>query len=243
MRIAVISDIHANYTALQEVIKDIENEKCDKIFCLGDLVLAGPQPKMTIDYVKQQDWSIIQGNTDKFIAEFNDDIFNMLKSKFPVMANAIVDDIAILDEDSRDYLKKLPAQLEFELDGVKVLLVHGSPRANNEDIMPDMPIEKIEEIIADSDADLILCGHTHIPCGYQTNNKQTVVNVGSVGRPMTANPLSCYAVVDFNDGSFSVKHKFVDYDREKAAANVRARKFDGADKLAELLINPVSRHV
>ena len=109
--------------------------------------------------------------------------------------------------------------------------------------MPNRPIEEIEEIVAGTDADLILCGHTHIPCGYQTKNKQTVVNVGSVGRPMTPTPMACYVVIDFEDGKFNLMHKFVDYDRETAASIVRARGFEGADKLAELLINPVQRHV
>lgn len=243
MRAAVISDIHANFIALQEVMKDIEREGCEKIFCLGDLILAGPQPRMTIDFVKDQNWTIIQGNTDKLISDFGPDVIEMMKEKYPIMANAIVDDMFYVEEERRNFLNNLPPQLELEIEGVRVLLVHGSPRANNEDILPERPIEEIEEIIKGVDADLILCGHTHVPCGYQTNNKQTVVNVGSVGRPMTPTPLACYAVIDFANGMFNIRHKFVDYDKETAADLIRARNFDGADKLAELLINPVQRHV
>lgn len=243
MRAAVISDIHANFIALQEVMKDIEREGCEKIFCLGDLILAGPQPRMTIDFVKDQNWTIIQGNTDKLISDFGPDVIEMMKEKYPIMANAIVDDMFYVEEERRNFLNNLPPQLELEIEGVRVLLVHGSPRANNEDILPERPIEEIEEIIKGVDADLILCGHTHVPCGYQTNNKQTVVNVGSVGRPMTPTPLACYAVIDFENGMFNIRHKFVDYDKETAADLIRARNFDGADKLAELLINPVQRHV
>ena len=243
MRAAVISDIHANFIALQEVMKDIEREGCEKIFCLGDLILAGPQPRMTIDFVKDQNWTIIQGNTDKLISDFGPEVIEMMKEKYPIMANAIVDDMFYVEEERRNFLNNLPPQLELEIEGVRVLLVHGSPRANNEDILPERPIEEIEEIINGVDADLILCGHTHVPCGYQTNNKQTVVNVGSVGRPMTPTPLACYAVIDFENGMFNIRHKFVDYDKETAADLIRARNFDGADKLAELLINPVQRHV
>lgn len=243
MRVAVISDIHANFTALEEVLKDIKNEKCDHIFCLGDLVLAGPQPRVTIDFIKAQDWTIIQGNTDKLIADFGPEVLNDMKEKFPVMASAVVDDMVFVEEDRREYLKDLAPQLELEIEGVKVLLVHGSPRRNNEDILPNMPIEAVEEIIEETDADLILCGHTHIPCGYQTNKKQTVVNVGSVGRPMTPTPMACYAVIDFNGGAFNIRHKFVDYDRELAAGLMRQRQFEGAEKLAELLINPETRHI
>jgi len=65
MKVAVISDVHANLIALQEVLKDMANEGCEKVICLGDIVLAGPQPKETIEFFKQQDWLVIQGNTDK----------------------------------------------------------------------------------------------------------------------------------------------------------------------------------
>lgn len=243
MKIAVISDIHANLIALQEVLKDMASEGCEKVICLGDIVLAGPQPKETIEFFKQQDWLVIQGNTDKLIADFGSDVLQMLQERFPIMAKAIVDDIAQLTDDDMSYLSQLPPQVMLEVGGLNLHLVHGSPRANNEDIMPGMPIEVVEEIIADTQADLILCGHTHTPCGYQTNSKQTVVNVGSVGRPMTPTPLACYAVLDIEDGRFSIKHKFIDYDREFAAKLVRDRGFEGADKLAELIVNPITRHV
>ena len=243
MKIAVISDIHANLVALNTVIDDIQKESCDSIFCLGDIVLAGPQPKETLDFVKSQDWTIIQGNTDKLIAEYNSEIVESLKEKYPVMGNALVDDVNILDDEDKKYLCELPPALEVTVEGVKILLVHGSPRYNNEDIMPNMEISLIEEIISPSDADLILCGHTHIPCGYQTNKKQTVVNVGSIGRPMTNEPLACYVVLEVNDGIFTIRHKFIDYDRELSAKLVLERGFDGVDKLAEMLVNPEQRHV
>ena len=243
MRVAVISDIHANLIALEEVLKDIEKENCEHIVCLGDIVLAGPQPISILEFVKQQNWTMIQGNTDKLIAEYGQDVLDMMKEKYPVMANAIVDDMNYITDEDQKFLSELPPQTEMEIEGVKVLFVHGSPRANNEDILPNRELTEIEEIISGVDADLILCGHTHIPCGYQTNNKQTVVNVGSVGRPMTPTPLACYAVIDFEDGIFNIRHKFVDYDREKAAEQLRVRSFEGADKLAELLINPVIRHI
>lgn len=239
MKIAVISDIHANLIALKEVLKDIEQEQCDSIFCLGDLVLAGPQPKETLDFIKEQGWVIIQGNTDKIIADYNEEILAQLKEVFPVMGNALEQDINFAD---REYLANLAPTLEFELDGVKILLVHGSPRFNNEDILPGMSLEAVEEMIAGTEANLILCGHTHVPCGYQTNSGQTVVNVGSVGRPMTQKPLSCYAIVETNNGAFTVKHKFINYDRETAANLVRQRNFDGAEQLAQMILQPTSRH-
>ena len=225
MKIAVISDIHGNFQALDSVLEDMRKNHAEQVFCLGDLAMAGPQPRLIIDLIsKKSDWVVIQGNTDK-------------------MVFALADDVYFFEDDMMLYLKNLPAQKEVEVEGVKVLLVHGSPRRNNEDILPDLPIKKVEEMIEGTNADVIFCGHTHIPCGYQTSRKQTIVNVGSVGRPFTEDPKACYVLAEFQDGGFSIEHRFVDYDREMAANILRSRDFEGSDKLAQMLISPSSRHL
>ena len=244
MKVAVISDIHGNFQALESVMNDMKSNNVEKVFCLGDLAMAGPQPRLIIDLIsKRPDWVVIQGNTDKMIADFSPEIMENVKNIFPVMANALADDVYFIEDEMKDYLRSLPPQKELTVEGVKVLLVHGSPRRNNEDILPDLSIKKVEEILEGTDADIIFCGHTHIPCGYQTSKKQTVVNVGSVGRPFTQEPKACYVIAEFQDGGFSIEHRFVDYDKEMAANILRAREFEGADKLAQMLISPSSRHL
>lgn len=244
MRVAVLSDIHGNFQALESVMEDIKLNKCEKILCLGDLAMAGPQPRMVIDYIRgQNNWEVIQGNTDKLIADFSPKVFEDVKKGFPVMAHALADDVLVIENDKKEYLKNLPPQKSLTVDGVKVLLVHGSPRRNNEDILPGMPLKEIEEMLVGVEEDIVFCGHTHMPAGYQTNNKQTVVNVGSVGRPMTPEPKACYVIADFQDGGFSIEHRFVDYDRETAAKIISARNFEGADKLAQMILHPTSRHI
>ena len=243
MKIAVLSDIHGNMQALERVLADIKEQSCEKVFCLGDLAMAGPEPEKVIEFVKkQQNWTVIQGNTDKMIADFTPEILKNTENAFPVMGHALADDVLFLSDDAKHFLKNLPPQKEVEVEGVKVLLVHGSPRRNNEDILPDMPLETVEEIIKGTNADLIFCGHTHVPAGYQTTKKQTVVNVGSVGRPMTPDAKSCYCIAEFNDGQFTIEHRLLDYDREKAAEIMQGRAFDGAEKLAQMILHPTSRH-
>lgn len=243
MKLAVISDIHGNLFALEKVLEDIEHEKCDNIICLGDLAMAGPEPDKTVELVKQMDWDVVQGNTDKMIVEFNEDMFNALKGQIPIMANALRNDAEVISDENKEYLKNLPENLEININNTPILLVHGSPRRNNEDISPDLPLDKVEEMVEGTDARLILCGHTHLPCGYQTNSGKTVVNVGSVGRPFTEKPLSCYAIVTFDEIGFGVEHKFVEYDNVLASETLAKRKFEGADKLAQILINPTVRHM
>lgn len=243
MKLAIISDIHGNLFALEKVLEDIEHEKCDNVICLGDLAMAGPEPNETIQLVKQMNWDIVQGNTDKMIVEFNEEMYNSLYSHIPLMSNALKNDAEVISEENKEFLKNLPEQLEININHTPILLVHGSPRRNNEDISPDLPLEKVEEMVEGTDARLILCGHTHLPCGYQTNSGITVVNVGSVGRPFTEKPLACYAVVNFDELGFGVEHKFVEYDNEKAAQVLANRNFEGAEKLSQILIKPELRHM
>ena len=85
MRVAVLSDIHANVQGLEAVMTDAVNQNCEYVYCLGDLALAGPQPKEVMDYVMEQTaWTVIQGNTDKMIATFGPKLSNFLKLNIPL---------------------------------------------------------------------------------------------------------------------------------------------------------------
>lgn len=247
MKVAIMSDIHGNMQALEAVLEDIKAEKCDKIFCLGDLAMAGPEPIKTIELIKKmsenKNFYLIQGNTDEFISNYSEKLKEEIASIYPIMAAALENDVKIIPENLKIFLKNLPEQMALEFEGLKILLVHGSPRNNSENILPDLDIEKVEEMLKNVDADIIFCGHTHIPCGFQTRTKQTVVNDGSVGRPFTPKPEACYVIAEFENKKFDIIHKFINYDNKKAAQILEERPFNGSEKLAKMLINPELRHI
>ncbi len=247
MKIAVISDIHGNMEALEAVMDDINFQGCEKIFTLGDYAMAGPEPAAAVKWFMNKaetsnKFTMIQGNTDLMIATYTEALYTELSEKAPVMAEALKDDFYRLNQNEKDFLNKLPQQVELEEDGVKILLVHGSPRRNNEDISPDTKMAEVERMLEFVDADLILCGHTHIPCGFQTSKKQTVVNAGSVGRPFTPEPKACWLKITIQNGKFVIEHRFVKYNVERAALKLRKREFAGVNKLANTLLDPKVRH-
>ena len=246
MKIAVISDIHGNLEALKAVLEDIKQEGCEKIFALGDYAMAGPQPVETVNWFMQnsekENITMIQGNTDFMIANYNEELFQNISSKAPVMAEALKNDVVILNDEQKLFLKNLPVQKSVEEEGVKILLVHGSPRKNNEDIMPNTSMDLLSEMLEGINEDIVLCGHTHLPCGFQTPNKKTVVNVGSVGRPFTPEPKSCYLKMTLINGKVVFEHRFVEYNNEVAANKLRERNFNGVEKLAKTLLDPQERH-
>lgn len=248
MKIAIISDIHGNIDALESVLKDIKNEGCERILCLGDIAMAGPEPQKTIskihDLMQSKDFYIIQGNTDKMLSVFSHETYEKILKTNEVMANAYLADSELLNEKEKEFLALLPEKKELEFFGIKILMVHGSPRKNDENIYPNLRIEEVEEMIKDVNADIIFCGHTHIPCGYQTNTGKTVINAGSIGRPFSEKPDSCYVVmtVDENNSSFQIEHRFVSYDVKKASEKIMKRNFKGAEKLAKMLLKATSRY-
>ena len=112
MKIAIISDIHGNIEALTSVIADIEKEGCSKIFCLGDLVMAGPNPISTLntihEFMSNKNFHIIQGNTDKMLSVFSFDTYNEIMKVAPVMASAYLADSQLLSEEDKLFLANLP---------------------------------------------------------------------------------------------------------------------------------------
>ncbi len=238
MKIAIISDIHANTLALDAVLKQIKTLSIDKIFCLGDILMAGYDPNGTAKIITElKNLEIIQGNTDKMIACFNQELLEKAKNKFPCMGFALEDDLKIVDEKYKVFVKNLPENKYLQINGLKIQLVHGSPRQQDENIYPNMPLDEVEKMVENSNADLILCGHTHIPCGYSLNSGKTVVNVGSVGRSMTENKMPYWALLEISDSAtFQIEHKCAVYDNKKVSEYIKNRNFKHSEELAKMYI-------
>lgn len=238
MKIAVISDIHANTSALEAALDKIKSLKTDKIFCLGDILMAGYDPNGTAKIITKLDnLEIIQGNTDKMVACFSEELLEKAKKKSPCMGYALEDDLKIIDEKYKDFVRNLPESKYIEINGLKIQLVHGSPRRQDENIYPNLALEDVEKMVESSSADLILCGHTHIPCGYSLESGKTVVNVGSIGRSMTEDKMPYWAMLDIDDnGTFQIEHTSVKYDNKKVSEYIKNRGFKCALDLAKMYI-------
>lgn len=234
MKIAVLSDIHGNMEALEAVLVDMNDKNIEKIFVCGDLAMAGPEPSRAVDFFRLSNATIIQGNTDEMIVK------NIIPPN-EIMANALKYAQDVLNYEQKEFLAQLPFSHSEKIEDLSLLFVHASPRKNNEDILPEQDSEKIAEMIAGYSEDLIFCGHTHIPCGYQIK-KQTLVNVGSVGRPFSTEPKACYVTVNINKNEAEILHHFVSYDVNTAADKLSKTGFLGADKLAKMLISATSRY-
>lgn len=230
MKILIISDIHSNIQALSAVR---ENEKgVDKVFCLGDLVNYGPNPKECIEFVRSISDKIVSGNHDDAVSGLRDDC--CCPPEYSELAEPGKDYTrGVLKEEEKQFLRGLPLVEEVVLDGCKFLLSHGSPKGNNCTFLPpDTPDNVMDRELEGVDADFVFLGHTHMPM-QRKRGRTVVVNPGSVGFPSGYSPKASYAV--WEDGD--VKFKKVDYDIDATVRALKgtAMRFDLIETLSKKL--------
>ncbi len=216
MKIALISDIHGNLIALQETLKDIENRKIDTMYCLGDLVGYGPFPNEVIDLIKEKNIPTIQGNYDEKVTKYqltgeietkDIDELNLKEKILKWTYNNI-------SKENIKWLSQLPAKLEFEIEDKKILLVHGSPRRNNEYLYEDST--ELEEIASMIDVDIMVCGHTHLAY-HKVDCNVDLINAGSIGRPKHGSPNITYMILNIVNSKVDTELVELKYDYEIVA--------------------------
>jgi diadenosine tetraphosphatase ApaH/serine/threonine PP2A family protein phosphatase len=225
MKFAIVSDIHANWQALEAVLADMP--EVDEVLCLGDVVGYGGNPNQCLDLVRERHWPTLVGNHDRACTDvdilewFNEDA-----------ARAIEWTVGRLGADRLGWLAALPDTSEI---GGEVVLVHGSPRDHIYEYILDAPTA--EANLALIDGQVCFHGHTHVPGIFRRDNGRLVheyevgtfklastelVNPGSVGQPRDGNPDASYAIWDRSAGSFEFRR--VAYDREGAKKAIRDAK-------------------
>ena len=220
MRIAVLSDIHANLHALRAVWEDIEQQKPDAVYCLGDLVGYGAYPNEVIAFLQERQVPTVLGNYDEGVG------FDLSECgcAYTRPEDRLRGDQSLrwtqakTGAEAKTYLQTLPLQIRLEDRSPKLLLVHGSPRKVNEYIFEDRPVATFERIARLAGADVLLFGHTHLP--YQKRVGATLfVNDGSVGKPKDGDPRACYALLELGRRT-RVEFRRVVYDVEGAVRAV-----------------------
>lgn len=192
MKIAFISDIHGNVTALQNVLKEINNKNVDTIICLGDLVGYGPYPNEVIETIRKNKILTIKGNYDASVV---DNEFSFIRDN-EINSFSMPWAFKNLKEENMNFLKQLPAFLTLNFEGINIGVYHGSPRKINEYLIEDS--DAMYEVLDEFKGDIIICAHTHIPYIKQVNNK-IIVNDGSVGKPKIGEPVSTYIIMELHN--------------------------------------------
>ena len=212
MKLLVVSDIHANWPALQAIRED-----ADAVVCLGDIVSYGPFPRECLAWVRDRATYVVRGNHDTALAYGVEPGAAGFKRS---LAQATLEcHRRLVTPADLAWLPDLPTERPFHADDYRAHAFHASPMDHlfSYRLTPELPDDELKKEVAAVRADIVLVGHTHLPMSRGAWTK-VVVNPGSVGQPLDGDPRASYAVI--RDGVAEIRR--VEYDIEETVAGIRA---------------------
>lgn len=229
MRVALLSDIHANLAALEAVLKHADDERSECVWNLGDLVGYGPDPDRVIELMVIEGARGVMGNHDAAVAGLiGTETFN------PLAAQAVAWTIGHTTLESREYLAGLP---KVERDGFYTRL-HGSLREPLWEYVSTFEAARTHFALQETPYSVV--GHTHLPlvvrevspgrveaitpepeAVIELGEERLCINPGSAGQPRDGDPRVSYAILDTDEGTIAF-HR-VEYDIETTQTRMRAR--------------------
>ena len=230
MRYLIVSDLHANWEALEAVLQDAEGFY-DGAVCCGDLVGYGADPNRVVEWVREECSVVVRGNHDRACSGLEDlEWFN------PLARAAALWTLDHLSAENATFVRTLPHGPAF-LNGIQLL--HGSPVDEDEYVVaPD----DAAQAFAYLERHVAFFGHTHLQGGFIWNQSRVetippvsihsdravmdiesdagyLINPGSVGQPRDGDPRAAYALYDSEAGM--LRYRRVAYDVETAQNKIR----------------------
>jgi putative phosphoesterase len=223
MKLLIISDIHANWAALQAVLKT--EADADRILCLGDLVDYGPEPVLCVGWALQQQSKgtiFVQGNHDWGVAEKKDPRASPPYRQLAATTQAFC--LSVLSAKMQAFLRPLPQVAGFHLGDRRCFACHAMPSEPRFSYWRGDEKELRDEIELAESPDFLFVGHTHWPL-LRSIDKTTVVNPGSVGQPKDGDPSAAYAV--FEDSHVELRR--ADYSIEETVRSYSSTPLSASD--------------
>lgn len=229
MRIAVISDIHANLEAFETSLLDIRQQNVAQIICLGDNVGYGADPEAVLQRLKEERIFSILGNHD--LACINNKVYRWYVRDVKKSLDLT---LSRLSSDSLAFMKKMPSSLNRH----GAWFVHGMPPDSVRHYMHQASDTDLQAAFDSIDPAVCFVGHTHrtgMVCGkenqilkspledgisYLSKKNRYLINVGSVGQSRGKDCLAGYVIWDSED--FSIEVRCLAYDNATAAEKVIA---------------------
>jgi putative phosphoesterase len=231
MRVALVSDVHGNLTALEAVIADIRRRGVDLVVHGGDLALMGPRPGEVVDRIRELGWPGVVGNTDELL--WRPEEHERQLRRAPRLAPLLELLFETYAPDTRErlgaerltWLRRLPA----EYRGEALTVVHARPNDLWRAPMPDADDDELVDAYASLRSTHVGYGHIHRPFARRVDGL-TVANAGSVGLPWDGDPRAAYLLIE--DGDPTVIR--VEYDVDQEARALRALGHPDVDRLSEM---------
>ena len=222
MRVAIVSDIHANLTALEAVVADLAQQKPDLVVHGGDLVAGGSQNAEVIDRIRDLNWPGVYGNTDEMLWAPERLEAALQAPQFVRMRDILLTEIipAIRDAIGSErlaWLRALP--LEWSSADRSVAAVHAAPGDPWRSPGATATDAELEQVYGPLGCGRVVFGHIHQPFVRQIA-ELTVANAGSVSLSYDGDPRAAYAIVD--DEGVTIRR--VTYDIEEEIRRLEAAR-------------------
>ncbi len=192
MKLAILSDIHGNYAAFKEVISNCKKFEIEKLLLLGDQIGYYYESENIYNDLNAWNYDAIKGNHEEILLEYiNSDTNyrNLIDRKYGSSIRLLSKNNEIIK-----ITKNLPSQKFIELDGLNILLCHGSRTDKGKYLYPTEKKEILEKELQDF-YDFIFIGHSHYPFIY-SNEKSALINVGSVGQNRINGGIANWGILD-----------------------------------------------
>lgn len=235
-KIAIISDIHGNLPALKAVINDINNVyKADRTYCLGDLTDGAPWHNEVIELIRDLNIPTIMGNHDERIA-FDYPVHALSKHSIEeqeARLKTINHTKETITSTNKQFLSGLVSDIRLDYNNLSCLLVHGSPRSNEEYIYENHDESLLIKMFEETNSDIIITGHTHLSfirnISTGENGEKLFINAGSLGRTKEKNggkAVYLQLIIDDTDYNHLVKKVNtilceIDYDINETISGIK----------------------
>jgi putative phosphoesterase len=234
LKIAILSDIHGNNTALEAVLKDLQQRgDADHLLVSGDMFAFGPTPKEVLSTLQDLDNARhLLGNTERYFLEGNYPITPNSQDWQERLLRSFNWTAERLGREGLRFIERLP-HFQVMQDGDRQLMaVHGSPRSDEEGLTLRTGDRELGRMPIDTRVAVLACGHTHIPMDRVIGGVR-VVNAGSVGLPFDGDPRAGYALISGlaadGDDSIRVEIRRISYDVEKVVAQCFTQDHPASD--------------
>lgn len=199
------------------VLRHARGQEADQtVLNLGDLTGYGPNPDAVVRWTQARHVRSILGDYDQKVLSKKQRQEGWKRVKTPEKRQMFAWTYDVLSKRARRILKSLPEQRLLQIEGVRILMAHGSPISIRDHLSPDTPQEYLIDLASQTEADVILCGNSHQAFCRKAGDA-LFINPGTVGRPDDGDPRASYAVMDLEDGKLDVKFHRVSYDVSAAA--------------------------
>jgi len=227
-RIALFGGVYSNYLALEAALADVRLRGVDRIFCLGDLGAFGPHPDRVFPLLRDHQVACVQGNYDDSVGHgLTDCQCGYLDPRDNYFAQISYDyTLSHTRDDHRRWLRELPKEIRFEIDGCRVLLCHGSPRRTNEFLWESTTSTHfLASLGRDYHADVIAGTHTGIHWQRRLEHGGLFINVGVLGRPENNGATHVgYTILEIDGQRTRAEYVPLPYDHQRLADDMRRER-------------------